>query len=114
PVRLLRVLVGDALLRAPRGRRCLRLDHRVGNHRGNDVIITGTTALLLHLAATFGSMAFGTIIALWKEKREWQGVEPALFESQSPLPGNGFLKAETKSSKGLRRFKNAVAETEFR
>jgi hypothetical protein len=41
-------------------------------------------------------------------------VEPGLFEPQPPLPGNGFLKAETKSSKGLRRFKNAVAETEFR
>ena len=41
-------------------------------------------------------------------------VESGLFEPQSPLPGNGFLKAETKSSKGLRRFKNAVAETESR
>ena len=40
--------------------------------------------------------------------------EPGLFEPQSPLPGNGFLKAETKSPKGLRRFKNAVAETESR
>jgi hypothetical protein len=51
-------------------RHCLRLDHRVGNHCGDDVIMTGTTALLLYLAATFGSMAFGAIIALWKEKRE--------------------------------------------
>ena len=41
-------------------------------------------------------------------------VEPCLFELRSPLPGNGFLKAETKSSNGLRRFKNAVAETESR
>ena len=40
------------------------------------------------------------------------GVEPGLFEPQSPLPGNGFLKAETKGSKGLRRF--AVAETKSR
>ena len=43
-----------------------------------------------------------------------KGVELGLFEPRSPLPGNGFLKAETKSSKGLRKFKNAVAETESR
>ena len=43
-----------------------------------------------------------------------QPVEPGLFEPRSPLPGNGFLKPETKSPKGLRRFKNAVAETESR
>jgi hypothetical protein len=42
------------------------------------------------------------------------GVEPGLFEPQSPLPGNGFLKAETKSPKGLRRFQITVAETESR
>jgi hypothetical protein len=48
----------------------LGLDHRVGNHRGDDVIMTGTTALLLYLAATFRSMALGAIIALWKEKWE--------------------------------------------
>ena len=32
--------------------------------------MTGTTALLLYLAATFGSMALGAIIALSTEKSE--------------------------------------------
>ena len=41
-------------------------------------------------------------------------VEPCLFELRSPLPGNGFLKGETKSPKGLQRLKNAVAETRSR
>ena len=41
-------------------------------------------------------------------------VEPCLFELKSPLPGNGILRAETKSPKRLRRFKDAVAETKSR
>ena len=39
-------------------------------------------------------------------------VEPCLFEPRSPLPGNEFLKAETNSTKELRRFKKGAAETE--
>ena len=49
--------------------------------------------------------------SVWKTLFAPNAVEPCLFELWSPLPGNGFLKAETKSPKGLRRFKNAVAET---
>ena len=40
-------------------------------------------------------------------------LENAIFDGLR-CRGKGFLKAETKSSKGLRRFKNAVAETESR
>jgi hypothetical protein len=41
-------------------------------------------------------------------------VESGLFEPQSPLPGNGILRPETKRPKRLRRFKDAVAETKSR
>ena len=42
-------------------------------------------------------------------------VEPRLFEPKSPLPGNGILQGRDKERRnGLRRFKDAGAETKSR
>ena len=40
--------------------------------------------------------------------------ELSLFEPQSPLPGNGIIRAETKRPKRLERVRDAVAETTSR